>query len=72
MSRRASLDDLQATIRGLKGEINRLEKLNNSYRTLIHKRKATDDDYIIFRKEKKKEYRRLKQATKGRYCCFLP
>jgi hypothetical protein len=35
MSRRASLDDLQATIRGLQGEINRLEKLNHSYKTLI-------------------------------------
>jgi hypothetical protein len=32
MSHRASLDNQQATIRSLQGEINRLEKLNNSYK----------------------------------------
>jgi membrane-associated HD superfamily phosphohydrolase len=71
MSRRSSLDNQQATIRALQREINHLQKLNNSYKALIDKRKETNDDYIFLKKEKKKQYQRVKQATNGRYCFFL-
>lgn len=69
MSRRASTDKLQSTIRSLRVEINRLQKLNNDCRVSNETKIKVSSDYILLKQKQKKEYELLDRREKSR-CVF--